>query len=389
MSSHVLHLIACDYVGGPAKQILFHAEDMQNSAYRVEIGSFQDIAERPEILTEAEHKGIPTICLKGGLRLDVVSELARALERRKDVLLCTHGFKANVVGYFATRRTGTRHVAFVRGWTAETWRVALYEVLERQVLARAQWVVCVSGKQAERVRSLRAGKKPPFVVPNAMLPPYRRPVDGPPVSRHHLGIPEDAFVFGSSGRLSAEKGHKYLISAFSKLNELVRGEVPIFLLVVGDGREQSALEKQAAELGIRDKVLFAGYQGNCSDWMDLFDCMVQPSLTEGTPNSVLEALCMEIPVVATGVGGVPDLITDGVNGLLVPSRDTDAMARAMERMLRSPDLRKTLIEGVAAVNDAYSTARQREKLIAVYEAAFATPEIGGVEREEPTALHAQ
>jgi glycosyltransferase involved in cell wall biosynthesis len=146
--------------------------------------------------------------------------------------------------------------------------------------------------------------------------------------------------------------------------------VSLSLIVVGDGREQEALEQQASQLGIRDRVVFAGYQGNIADWMRLFGCMVQPSLTEGTPNSVLEALCLQVPVIATAVGGVPDLVMHGCNGLLVPAEDATQLADAMKLVLESAELRDRLIAGGAAVKAEYSPEVQRQKLIKVYETAF-------------------
>jgi glycosyltransferase involved in cell wall biosynthesis len=367
VTRNVLHLIGSNCVGGPEKQILHHAVDMQGSDYNIEVGSFHDGIERPEIVTAAEQRGLRTVCLSGGLRLSLPLELAGILAARPGYLLCTHGFKANVVGYLAAKRTNTPHVAFLRGWTAENLRVAFYEVLERRALGRAPWVVCVSRQQAEQVGKLRKGRTTPFVVQNAMLPPYERKAQTV-VTRETLGIPSDTFVFGSVGRLSIEKGHRFMVTAFLNLCRMAP-DAPLYLVLVGDGHEQESLEKQSAELGIRDKVMFAGYQGNCTEWMRLMDCMVQPSLTEGTPNSVLEAMCLDLPVVATAVGGVPDLIVDGENGLLVAPGDIDALAQAMQRIL-SPDLRSKLVVGGEAITREYSSERQREKLIEVYQKAF-------------------
>lgn len=370
MKYDVLHLIGSNLVGGPEKQILHHAEDMQNSDYRLMIGSFHDLSERPEVLVAAEQSNIPTVCLPGGVRPSLVHHLSRILTDRKGSLLCTHGFKANVVGYLAARRTNTRHVAFVRGFTAENKRVIFYEFLERQALKRAQRVVCVSEKQAEQIAALRGNRRPPVVIKNAMLPPYAREHDGETASRKNIGVPEDAFVFGSVGRLSTEKGHRFMISAFHQLCAQSPADVPLHLIVVGDGHEQKALELQASQLGILERVYFAGFQGNCAEWMRLLDCIVQPSLTEGTPNTVLEALCLKIPVIATSVGGVPDLIVDGRNGLLVPSSDVPSLTKAMRRMWLEPELRMQLITGAEGLLREFDPAYQRQRLIEVYEQAF-------------------
>ena len=371
MKRKVLHLIGSNLVGGPEKQILHHAIDMKGSDYDIEIGSYHDLPEYPEVLVVAEQNGLATVCLPGGVHLGLVTELSDILRQKPDYLLCTHGFKSNVVGYLAARRTGTRHMAFLRGWTAENLRVSFYEVLERQALKRAQWVVCVSRKQAEQVARLRGRRVPPFVIPNAMLPPYARKQDKE-VSRAASGIAPDAFVFGSVGRLSAEKGHRFMVSAFRELCGDPAIQRPLHLIVVGDGREQPSLEAQARQLGIADRCTFAGFQGSPGEWMRLFDCLVQPSLTEGTPNAVLEAMSLRVPVVATAVGGCIDLITDGQNGLLAPAADPHALAVAMRRMMDSADLRAQFITNALTSNPEYSPALQRERLVAAYEAAFAS-----------------
>jgi glycosyltransferase involved in cell wall biosynthesis len=366
----VLHLIGSNLVGGPEKQILHHAQDMQDTEYQLSIGSFHDLKDRPEVLVAAEQRNIPTLCLPGGVRLDLVHHLSKMLAERKGSLLCTHGFKANVVGYLAARRTGTSHVAFVRGFTAENRRVRFYEMLERQALKRADRVVCVSESQANQIAPIRGNRRAPIVVKNAMLPPYSRKQDRPPISRNDLSIPKSAFVFGSVGRLSTEKGHRFMVSAFQKLCAESPVGAQLFLIIVGDGNEEEPLKQQATQLGIREQIHFAGFQGNCTEWMQMMDCLVQPSLTEGTPNTVLEALCLKLPVIASAVGGVPDLIVDGRNGLLVPPADVDQMTAAMKKMWLSPDLRGQLAAGAEDLLQEYSPAYQRQRLIAVYDEVF-------------------
>lgn len=366
----VLHLIGSNLVGGPEKQILHHAQDMQDTDYQLSIGSFHDLKDRPEVLIAAEQRNIPTLCLPGGLRLDLVHHLSRMLSERKGSLLCTHGFKANVVGYLASRRTGTPHVAFVRGFTAENQRVRFYEMLERQALKRADRVVCVSESQAQQIAGIRGRRRAPIVVKNAMLLPYSRQQHRPPVSRNDLSIPKSAFVFGSVGRLSVEKGHRFMVSAFRKLCTQAPVGAQLYLIIVGDGKEEQPLKQQATQLGIREQIYFAGFQGSPTEWMQMMDCLVQPSLTEGTPNTVLEALCLKLPVIASAVGGVPDLIVDGRNGLLVPAADVDQMTAAMKKMWLSPDLRIQLAAAAEDILQEYSPAYQRQRLIDVYDEVF-------------------
>ena len=367
MKPQILHLIGSSCVGGPEKQILHHAVDMKDSPYEVQVGSFHEDAEQPEILLEAERRQLRTVCLDSGMHPRIAVQLARVLREREITLLCTHGFKANVLGYLVSLRSTAKHVAFLRGWTAETARVVLYEKLERQALARAQTVVCVSRLQAEQVRKLRGTRSAPLVIENAMLPPFARNTSEQRPTRENLGIQPDAFLFGSVGRLSAEKGHHFLILAFAEVcRKATPGRLP-FLLVVGDGREEVALQELATELGVRQQIHFAGFQGDCSPWMKLMDCMVQPSLTEGTPNSILEAMCLGVPVVATEVGGVPALIRNGVNGMLVPPGDAASLASMMQTVAAAPELRKSLIAGATNTGGEYAPAKQRANLLELYD----------------------
>ncbi len=369
MAQRVLHLIASNFVGGPEKQILHHAQDLGCPGFIVGVGSFHDSPQTPEILIEATRLGLPTVCLPGGLRARAPRELASVLRQFPGTLLCTHGYKANILGRLAARAARTPHIAMVRGWTAETGRVAFYEKLERRILRRTRWVACVSQRQAEQLRAGRsAGMPQPVVIRNAMLPPFSRAAANAPITRSALNIRQDAYVFGSVGRLSTEKGHRFLVEAFRRVCA-ERGSRPLHLIVLGEGREQPALETQARAAGVR--VHFAGFQKECAHWMRLLDCMVLPSLTEGTPNAVLEALCLGIPVIATAVGGVPDLIAHESSGLLVPPGDPAALATAMTRLLHEPQLADQLTAGAAAVREKYSPQHQRQTWLALYETVLA------------------
>ncbi|SEC43496.1 glycosyltransferase [Terriglobus roseus] len=363
----VLHLIASNFIGGPEKQILYHAETMQSSAYDIVVASFRDSSDEPEIVTYAARIGLRAFCLSGDV-IPATAQLIAYLRRHKNVLVCTHGFKANVLGFFATSIAGSLHVAFVRGWTAETWRVAVYEWLERLTLAHAQRVVCVSRLQQQQLTARRTllGYEAPRHIPNAMLPPRCDSDGSAPL---HV-IKSNAFIFGAVGRLSKEKGHSCLLHGFADLLRRLPMGSNIRLLVLGDGRERQMLEEMAGDLGIDELVTFAGFQSDCRAWMKSLDCLVQPSLTEGTPNSVLEALTLHIPVIATSVGGVPDLVRHEHNGLLIKPSSPKILSDAMYRVYCDPSLRARLAAGCEEIETEYGSEMQRARLIQLYDSSF-------------------
>ncbi len=215
--SRILHLIASDSVGGPEKQLLHHGRDTRDSDYEIILGSFQDDhATAPDILTSASRLGIETVSVPGGIRPGLVDDLTQYLNSGHIDLLCTHGYKANVVGHFAAKHANVPWVPFVRDFTAETWQVTLYERLERNLVMRSPWVVCVSPAQARELGRLRRGRRAPLVIQNAVLAPKVTSLSAEPApTREDLGFQRNAFVFGTAGRLSREKGHRSLLDAFA------------------------------------------------------------------------------------------------------------------------------------------------------------------------------
>ena len=207
---------------------------------------------------------------------------------------------------------------------------------------------------------MRRGRHAPLVIQNAVLAAREgeRPNDPIP-TREELGFAARAFVFGSVSRFSREKGHRFLLEAFALLHKMLPGQ-PIELLLLGEGREEHTLRAQARRLGVEPRVCFAGFQSRPAPWMKVMDCMVHPSLAEGTPNSVLEAMLLGVPVIATTVGGVPDVIQNGKTGLLVEPSSATALAEAMKRMVRSATLPKQLAsEAKYHVQEKFSPKRQR------------------------------
>ncbi len=367
----ILHLIASNFVGGPEKQILHHALKATSPALEIWIGSFRKGPARSELLRRAEEMALPTLELRSSrFNPHVISELAQELRRKEISILCTHGYKANLVGWAATHLTNCKRIGFVRGWTAETWRVKLYERLDRLILRHTNWIVCVSRPLAEQLGKGRRRLPPPIVIPNAVLlgtEPMVLPPDRVPI-RRALGLREDAFLVCTAGRLSVEKGQRYLIDA---AQGLVSQNPKLQILVLGEGRERKRLEDQVVRLRMQNHVIFTGFKDNVGSWIQACDVLANPSLTEGVPNVILEAMALGTPVVATAVGGVPDLIQHGESGLLVPPRDRSALASAIFDLYANPQ------EGLRFARNAYrrvfreySSARQAQRLFDLYDSVL-------------------
>lgn len=334
----IAHLIASNFAGGPEKQILELSVRLREAGWPVAIGSFREGRPSVEILDRARERGLETFVVdtRGPFDPSAVSQVRRQLRARRVEVLLTHGYKSNLVGRWAAAGTPARAIPVVRGFTGEDWKVRIYERLDRWVLRRSGHLIAVSEATAamlerEGVRSERIE-----VIHNAV--DCERRVEALDL-RGEYGLPAEAFVAVAAGRLSPEKAHRFLVEAVAGLDPRVH------VLLFGSGREETALRAQIARLGLEDRVVLAGFRKDVVRALAGADLVVNPSLTEGLPNVVLEAMAVGTAVVATDVGGVAELVLPGRTGWLVPAADPVALATAIDEALRDVSLRHALAEG--------------------------------------------
>jgi glycosyltransferase involved in cell wall biosynthesis len=180
-------------------------------------------------------------------------------------------------------------------------------------------------------------------------------------ARSRLDVPSDAFVIGTVGRLYRQKGHQFLLSAFKKVLSVVPNTV---LLIIGDGPLRSQLEAEALRLGIGERTRFLGERADVPDLLDLLDLYVQPSLYEGMPNAVMEAMAVGRPVVATNVDGIQELVTHGETGWLVEAGNPEALAEQIIYALQNAETCSSV--GAAASRRMHS-AFSVERMISAYD----------------------
>jgi glycosyltransferase involved in cell wall biosynthesis len=187
----------------------------------------------------------------------------------------------------------------------------------------------------------------------------------PDEAKRRLGFTPGRLLVGAVGRLSPEKGFEGLVAAADRL--LAAG-FDIELCIVGEGDERPALERLIARLGRQDRIRLAGYQGDTLGWYEAMDVYALASLREGLPNVVLEAMALEVPLVATRIAGVPRIVADGVNGLLIEPDDVDGLVRALRSLLEDQRLRARLARaGRETIEKSYSFAVRMQKIRAIYD----------------------
>jgi glycosyltransferase involved in cell wall biosynthesis len=341
-----------------------------NSAhYQGILASFIEGGDPNETLEQAEIAGLRNfgIPISGRFDFRALVRIIRLLRQERVDLLCTHGYRSTVMGWWAGRRVGIPVVAFSRGYTTENPKVAFYEWLDRRFLKRVNGIIFVSEGQKKRLESYGISGRRSWVVSNAVAADSSTDSLSGDLRKEvfeRLGIPSGVEMVVSAGRLSPEKGHQFLVEAIGRLQGSSNNTHFVFC---GDGPCQKELEKRAKELGVSHLCHFVGFRKDIKDIFQAMDFMVLPSLTEGLPNVILEAFACAKPVVATDVGGVPEIVEDGVNGILVPPGRSDLLAEAIKNCLSAPEKRRAMGEaGYHKVKSEFTFESQTQKLEAIY-----------------------
>jgi glycosyltransferase involved in cell wall biosynthesis len=354
----VVHLTASTFHGGPERQMLGLAHHLPPADRSVFL-SFAEGGRCRHFLSMARHHGFEAVAVANDTpRLwAAAGEIADHLARLGADVLCCHGYKANLVGRLAARRVKIPAAAVARGWTAESWKVRLYERMDRFHLRWMDHVVCVSEAQAVRVR--RAGVRPErlSVIYNA-IDPSRFPEPDPRYRAkllRHFRQPRTHLV-GAAGRLSPEKGFDVLVAAAERV---LRLRPTAGFVLFGEGPERPRLQQQISAAGLGGSFVLCGFRPDLDRFLPHFDLLVLPSYTEGLPNVVLEAFAAGVPVVATAVGGTPEVVEDGVSGYLVRPGDIDALAgRTADALADADRLPAMGAEGRLRVQERFGFAAQ-------------------------------
>jgi glycosyltransferase involved in cell wall biosynthesis len=302
-----------------------------------------------------------------GVEVDVISErfrfdpsvlgrLREVVARQRPDIIQTHQVKS----HFLLKLSGLwrQHpwLAFHHGYTTTDLKMELYNRLNRWSLPTARRVVTVCGAFSPRLTSEGVRPERIFVRHNSIDPNGgARPSDEEVRAlRERLGIVEGARVILAVGRFSREKGHADLVGALGRLRAS-EPDIDFRAVFVGEGPERPAVERAAREAGVAERLVFAGHVSDVRPFYALADVLALPSHSEGSPNVLLEAMAAGLPVAATNVGGVPEIVSDGESALLVESHDPEGMALALARLLKDEELGRRLASNARALVAAHYT----------------------------------
>ncbi len=380
-SGGILIVVSSRNVSGPVKGVLQLVRRYMESGIPVRIlnlvaaendsASFEQVVKESGLQAERIVRG-------GRNYLSMVMLVIRRIRQYDSSFIQTHSFLPSFIGFCAKLLTGIQWVCFLHGTTSENRKVRLFHRLESFIQLYADRVILVSNRQRRLIPS-GSDTHRVKVIHNAVDPDrpvgISQPAIPPTAALHHQ---EDTKYVVAVGRLSPEKGMDVFVDA---MVEISSSDPAVHGLIVGDGPLREGIRRQINSLGLDTRVSLIGHTPTPGDYMIHAKAIVLPSRSEGIPNVALEAMALGVPVVATSVGGVPEVVINNESGLLVPSDSPVELGNAVSRILADPGLAKRLADnGYRRVCEEFSVEVRFRKVVQTYRELSSKSMFSGIDK---------
>jgi glycosyltransferase involved in cell wall biosynthesis len=333
----VLDLRDTREIGGPGKTILETFRAIDSARFELHLGVFlrRDESERNPFIEAARACGMPVHVLRGYNQYDprLIWRLARLVKRLDIDIVHAHEVSSDVLTYLASKLHRVAIMTTLHGWIGNNAKQRLLMALDRRILPSFDRVLVVSEQIRDALHAQGVPGENMLLLRNAIVVERYRRTGQRGFLASLVGAPLKAPVIASIGRLSPEKGHRDLIDALAIAASRV---YRVSAILAGDGPDRTALSEKIRALGLEDSVYLPGYVSEPQRILEEADLVVLPSHTEGLPNAALEAMVMEVPLLATRAGGTPEVVTDRETGRLVAPRSPEALAGGIIDFLTHP-----------------------------------------------------
>lgn len=322
----------------------------------------ESVENPPDIVKEATRDGIQVVrmSMKRGYNKEDAFRIIACAESNKIDLIHSHGYKSDILlGFMSRQNRKIPTISTVHGWISVRMltKIWLYNFFDKIALRRLDAIVYVNPTASNVVRH-----RNPFYVENGIPECDFSLEEGIDSFFNHTD--QKQIIIGSISRLSEEKGLIFLLKA---AKELLDFGLNIKLAVIGEGKLRDEYEKFISQHNLEDKVRILGYKPNAYKYLRLFDIFVIPSLTEGLPITLLEAMQSEIPIVATKVGAIPHVLENGKYGKLVNPANIDELSNAISLIIKSPEESlKVAKQARIHANKSFSCAQMAIKYSEIY-----------------------
>ncbi len=366
----VLHVrVMAGTGGGPEKTILHSPSYIDRRQYRVAAAYMHPAGDKgiESIREQAMELGCPlrTFGEYGPLDPRCITRLLNVCRKRNVKIWHGHDYKSNLLGLILRKFHPMKLITTAHTWHDDTWRMRLYRRIDQWCLKHYDHVICVSRDLYDCCRKkLGIEKDRASLVHNGIeLRPWSR-LRNIESAKKALDIDPQCKVLGFTGRLNWEKGLDRVLHAVGTVSQRVPD---LQFVLVGDGPERRKLEKQVRDMHLTGVVRFVGWRKPLQAWYEAMDALVLPSRSEGLPNTLLEAMAMGVPVASTNVGGVNDLLRDGICGTVL-EEDRDTWPEALTDLLTNRTYRERLATSARQHIENYFTFDQRmHKITRLYD----------------------
>jgi glycosyltransferase involved in cell wall biosynthesis len=369
-----LQLISSGGYYGAENMLLNLCASQQKAGCENSLMLFYNVhAPNVEFYERARRRGLSVRMVHCQGRADwrAVRQIEECIQEDGIQLLHTHGYKADLYGYVAARRFEKPIVATCHNWVGGTAALGIYNRLDRMALKRFQGLAAVSDSVAQRLLDSGVAAKKIRTIAN-----------GIDVGTFERARPSPVFEFdgnkviGMVARLDLQKGFEDLLRA---ARELCAAYPALKVVIVGEGPDRQAIESMIQRFGLQSNVILAGQHSDMPGIYAALNIFVLPSLNEGLPMTILEAMAASKPVIATRVGAIPKVIKDGETGLLVDPGDVNGLRDALARLLADSDLCRRLgSAGHDWVSRNYTSEAMALKYRQMYDEVLGTPSIATV-----------
>lgn len=368
----VLLLISTRGFFGAENAVLELAKQLLLSEFEPHIGIIENTSGLHRDLQEAAQKNnilFKIFSCSGKFDLRTISEIRNYTREKKIPLIHSQGYKSNIYALLSTINTKTKKMSTCHNWSENSVKMKLYMYLDKLLLNKFDKIIVVSEALKKELSDSKIPLRKISVISNGIeASRFDASVDVRQI-RKSLSINEDEYVVGTVGRLTEEKGHKYLLKA-------VRTILKIYpktkFLIVGEGPLRKRLEFLSKKLEIENNVIFTGIQKDIPSIIAAMDIFVLPSLDEGLPMALLEAMAARKPIIASNIGGIPKAVQNDQTGLLIRPADVEQLSEAILKLLGDKEKASFLAKnGYDKVKNEFSSKKMAEKYITEYKAQFA------------------
>ncbi len=335
----IMYVMPSLVVGGAEKLLLTTVKYLNRDRYEISVCC---IVSEGIIADEIKKLGIKFYCLKESPRFynpKKIYSLYKLFRKEKPAIVHTQILGANIYGRIAAILArvpviiSTEHNVYYKKKKIHIW-------LDKILAKNTDKIIAVSNKVKEFTSRQEGIAKDKFeLIYNGIDSKEFLSAASRKDIRNKLNLREGDFILGTVGTITTQKGHYYLIQAVS---QLVKRYPNTVLLVVGKGELKEKLQEIVGKLRLKENVHFLGLRRDIPNLLNCMDVFVFPSLWEGTPLALLEAMLMELPVIASSVDGILEVVESGKNGILVPPGNVEALSDAIDRLIRNPQLRQNL-----------------------------------------------